>query len=160
MKVHWWILILAALLMASVSQAEYYKYTDENGVLRFTDNLQEVPKSQRKDVKEYREIKSDDAAQPGSRTEDAAEAEAPVEDMKTREEALRNEKAVLDQEYEALDTEKRVLEAESKKTRSKSENKKFEARIEAYNARTADYEEKRLVFKEKVDAFNADVKTQ
>ncbi|MBW2177111.1 MAG: DUF4124 domain-containing protein [Deltaproteobacteria bacterium] len=156
MKVHWWILILAALLMASVSQAEYYKYTDENGVLRFTDNLQEVPKSQRKDVKEYWEIKSDDAAQPGSPTEDAAEAE----DMKTREETLRNEKAVLDQEYEALDTEKRVLEAESKKTRSKSENKKFEARIEAYNARTADYEEKRLVFKEKVDAFNADVKTQ
>jgi membrane-associated HD superfamily phosphohydrolase len=35
--------------------AEFYKYKDSTGVLRFTDNLSEVPENQRKSVDKYKE---------------------------------------------------------------------------------------------------------
>lgn len=159
MKVYLWIVMLVILLTASFSLAEYYKYTDENDVVRFTDNLQEVPQSQRKHVKEYVEIQSDDGNVQLEAPTENADGEAGV-DIKKREEGLRSEKAVLDKEYEALAVEREELEAAAKKPRTAAGNKKFEAQIEAYNARTAEYEKKRLDFKKKVDAFNTAVDAQ
>ena len=37
---------------------EYYQYRDENGVLRFTDDLASVPPDQRPDVKTHQSIES------------------------------------------------------------------------------------------------------
>jgi len=140
--------------MSSLSHAEYYKYTDGDGVLHFTDNILEVPQSQRKDVKQYQEIKPGDKApsdEPGDVDEEA------VGDIKKREETLMAEKAVLDKEYEALAAEKKILEEAAEKSRNYADNQKFEAQIEAFNARTTDYEKRRSAFKVKVDAFNAEV---
>jgi clan AA aspartic protease (TIGR02281 family) len=44
-----WILIIGLLLLrtAPSSAAEYYRWIDQNGVVHFTDNLQNVPEKQR-----------------------------------------------------------------------------------------------------------------
>lgn len=148
--------IPAVLLLVSVSQAEYYKYTDEKGVVHFTDNLLEVPQSQRGALKAYDEIKSTDE----DREDAVSGAAGGKSDIMERENSLRSEKDFLDEEYEALAAAKTALEEESQKPRTNAEDEAFTDRIEAYNAKTADYEKKRMAFKEKVDAFNADAKAQ
>ena len=52
------ILILMTLIsMISIPAcAEFYKYRDANGVLRFTDNLMDVPEDQRENLKSYTEV--------------------------------------------------------------------------------------------------------
>jgi len=54
------------LFVSSISFAEFYKYKDLNGVLRFTDNLSEVPEEQRPKAdiyKEYVPVKPDTNAE-------------------------------------------------------------------------------------------------
>lgn len=48
-------LCLAVLLFANPVLGEFFKYRDSNGVLRFTDNLAEVPPDQRPKAKSYKE---------------------------------------------------------------------------------------------------------
>jgi hypothetical protein len=43
------------LFVSTICFAEFYKYKDSNGILRFTDNLAEVPESQRPKVDKYNE---------------------------------------------------------------------------------------------------------
>ena len=53
-------LLLGALAMIlclpASSSAEFYKYRDANGNLRFTDNLAEVPPDQRPEVDRYKQV--------------------------------------------------------------------------------------------------------
>jgi hypothetical protein len=49
------LLFLICMLLPSSALAEYYQYRDQNGVLRFTDNLADVPEDQRQQIKSYTE---------------------------------------------------------------------------------------------------------
>lgn len=146
--------IPALMLMVSLAQAEYYKYTDTHGVVHYTDNILEVPKAQREALEEYQGIEST------GRQDVAVKSENATIGVKEREQALKSEKAALDKAYATLAAEKKVLEEEARKQHTAAESEAFTARVEAYNSKTADYEQKRMVFKEKVDAFNAEVKAQ
>ncbi len=52
------LIVLFLLSTAVSSSAEIYKYRDAKGVLRFTNNLQEVPKDQREKVDSFHEIET------------------------------------------------------------------------------------------------------
>ena len=52
------IFIIIVLLSAPAS-AQFYKYIDEDGNIRFTDDINQVPKQQRTTVKSYEEAVSD-----------------------------------------------------------------------------------------------------
>lgn len=49
------LLFLICMLLPSSVLAEYYQYRDQNGVLRFTDNLADVPEDQREQIERYTE---------------------------------------------------------------------------------------------------------
>ncbi len=49
------LLFLICMLLPSSVLAEYYQYRDQNGVLRFTDNLADVPEDQRQQIESYTE---------------------------------------------------------------------------------------------------------
>ena len=51
-------MLLILLVLPMLASAEIYKYRDQNGVLRFTDNLTEVPVDQRENIDQYQEIKT------------------------------------------------------------------------------------------------------
>jgi hypothetical protein len=144
MRCFLWIFVSLLLLATDSSFAEFYKYRDENGVVRFTDNILEVPKSQQIKVETYPEIQF---------LEEAGEA-AEVESMDDIEKRLRAQKERLDKEYSELSAERQQLEEAAKIARTKTENDAFEKEIEDFNLRLQQYEEQRLLFKEKVDAFN------
>jgi hypothetical protein len=55
MRLLYALLFLICMLLPSSVLAEYYQYRDQNGVLRFTDNLADVPEDQRQQIERYTE---------------------------------------------------------------------------------------------------------
>jgi hypothetical protein len=55
MRLLYALLFLICMWLPSSALAEYYQYRDQNGVLRFTDNLADVPEDQRQQIKSYTE---------------------------------------------------------------------------------------------------------
>ncbi len=55
MRLLYTLLFLICMLLPSSVLAEYYQYRDQNGVLRFTDNLADVPEDQREQIERYTE---------------------------------------------------------------------------------------------------------
>ena len=144
MRCFLWTFVILLFLVSNSSYAEYYKYRDKNGVVRYTDNPLEIPKDQQENVKAYREIKV---------LEEAGEV-AEVESMADIEQKLRAQKSVLDKEYQGLAAERQQLEKEAKIDRTGAEYEAFEKKIVDFNLRLQQYEEKRLLFKEKADVYN------
>jgi type IV secretory pathway VirB10-like protein len=55
---------LLAFPWAPSAEAAFYKYTDKNGVVHFTDRLESIPSEYRNQIKEYKEIKQPEAPPP------------------------------------------------------------------------------------------------
>jgi len=59
-----WIMVLLLIVGTSEAWAEFYRYVDESGVVRFTDDLGQVPVNQRPGVQEYQESSGNTADRP------------------------------------------------------------------------------------------------
>ena len=151
------ILLIALFLMAVAmpSSAEIYKYRDADGVLRFTNNLQEVPKDQREKVQSYGEIKT--KKEPAAATEQEGTAGEQNNEAAQQAEELKKEKELLDAEYAQLEEDRKLLVEMSQKERSDEEDAELRQNIESFNARIKEYEDKLKVFEDKVGEFNAQV---
>jgi len=55
MKKLTWTIVLIFLLLAGPVTAQFYRYIDQNGNLRFTDDLNKVPTEQRVTIRGYHE---------------------------------------------------------------------------------------------------------
>jgi len=148
-------LILAGSCIISFSYpvfAEFYRYTDENGVVRFTDNMLEVPEAQRKAAGRYSEsTSSDDNNTGGNNAEVTTEEKA---DTSVKKEGGKKASEVMYEEYVNLQSEREALEREFKEKESKftpEELKGYNDRVKSYNDRLTDYERKRESL-EKIDA--------
>ncbi len=148
------LIVLFLLSTAVSSSAEIYKYRDAKGVLRFTNNLQEVPKDQREKVDSFHEIET--KVEP---EEDPAGSAAKTleSDMGKQAEALTNEKELLDSEYAQLEEDRKSLVEMSQEEKSAEEDAAFRQQIESFNARIKAYDEKLKDFEEKVGQYNAQV---
>jgi len=148
------LLLVALSLIPMPVFAEFYKYKDANGVLRFTDNLLEVPKDQRDKIQTYKEVVT---PEPEPDISDVQKEDAALKNQNNRAEQINSEREVLEQSFKALDAERKsILESPT----SPQEQEAYEAhkqRIEAFNARIKAYEEQRKMFQAKVDAYNAEI---
>ena len=151
--------IALILLIPAWSAAEIYKYRDQSGVMRWTNNLNEVPIEQRPQVTILKETqsaapKSDEGEAAGS---EQAVARATAGELAQRIQALDTEKAVLEQEYQALMQENQALEKIAQQARANPEEfEAYQQRVKALNSKIEAYEVKRKAFQEKVTAFHAD----
>ena len=55
---------LLAFASAPSAEGAFYKYTDKNGVVHFTDRLESIPSEYRNQIKEYKEIEQPEAPPP------------------------------------------------------------------------------------------------
>ncbi len=169
------LLFLICMWLPSSVLAEYYQYRDQNGVLRFTDNLADVPKDQRQQIESYTESEAfvmteeesleylqDTSVQEetGEDMDDAdqiEETDTGRDDSLAQLKKLNQMKAALDEEFAELMEEKQVLlqYKESKKSISVKEAKAYQKKVTLLNQRITDFEERRQVFKKEADAFNA-----
>jgi len=150
--------------------AEFYKYRDQNGVLRFTDNIADVPKDQRVGVETRQEIKSNETPADFSQTtrpevEERQKALATPVFQEPQDEAellsaqeLSQKKAALDEEYANLMKEKRALLESKKNIKNVSGSKAYNKKAEVLNQKIADFDKRRQAFTKQADAFNQKMK--
>jgi chromosome segregation ATPase len=143
--------LLVLLALPVLVSAEIYKYRDPNGVLRFTDNLSEVPAAQRENIEQYQEIKTPVGTL--EQTPADASEQAVVQDSKAVEKELTDEKEVLDNEYNQLTETRKSLEAAPRPS-TPEESADYEKKIRDYNMQLKSYETKLNVFREKLEAYN------
>lgn len=169
-------LLLAGILVLLTSPVwgEYYQYTDENGVLRYTDNIAAIPPDQRPKVKIYESVKSSPVQEksdvrataragasltPASADQDIIpDAAGRWTDRLARQaeaaEGLDRIQADLNQTFMSLQNEKMALEAKATTTASGD----YQKQVDALNAKIARYESQLLEFREKEKAYNAQYK--
>lgn len=153
---------LAALVCAAPATglAEYYKYRDSNGIIRFTDNLAEVPPDQRGDAQRYEEfVTSPDEKKPvvtpaaksapKDRSGSANRTTASVNQLNAR-------RQTLDSQYRGLLDEKRALETERARVKTRREVESYNRRVQTLNEKIAAYEKRRAAFEKQTEALNAD----
>jgi len=146
-------LILAIGCIISFSYpayAEFYRYKDENGVVRFTDNMLEVPEAQRKEAGRYFEATSPDDNNTGGNNAEITEEKADT----VKKEEGKKASEIMYEEYMRIQSEKEALEREFKEKESKftpEEFKIYNDKVKSYNDRLNDYERKRETL-EKIDA--------
>ena len=164
MRWRYLMLTLVMVWFASPVHAEFYRYRDKNGVLRFTDNIVDVPKDQRKGANKY-----ETAAPPGEQEQSRAAGEAgsqaaapapkpeePSIEIPPGPEAdrLNKIKAELDKEHAELLVKKSAL---NKETDIYSSNEKFEAykaKVTRFNLRKEAYEKRVEAFERELEAYS------
>lgn len=158
------IALIVLLLSPTPAFAEFYKYRDANGVLRFTDNLAEVPQDQRPNVSRYQQVEDFQApaAQPPEATEanqrekreSESESGRQAAEISARYKELNQKKAALDQEYTELTAAQQALAEERKSANTNSEVTALNQKVQQLNERIAAFEQKRSDFEQEVKAFN------
>jgi predicted RNase H-like nuclease (RuvC/YqgF family) len=145
--------------ITTLAGAEYYKYHDENGNLRFTDDISTIPESQRKSVEQFESTTSnirETPTNPTTRTP-PAEAVVPPGDVSytVRAKELNRIQEKLHKTRMALEKEKAELEARAPAENATNKEKiAYSEKIEALNAKIDQYSKEVNAFEEKVDAFN------
>jgi hypothetical protein len=171
------VIMIGSFLSAHPVWAEMYRYKDAGGVVRFTDNLADVPEKQRTGMTVYENEPSSDATsatdQPSGQNAmsgqnlklpEKPKSADPLADS-PQSEALSNDPSRIDQFLKiktALDAENAqnvkasLALSEEKKTLSGTDAiKAYNERVNALNARVDDYEKRRAAFQKEVEAFDA-----
>jgi hypothetical protein len=166
--------LVVSLVFAGTAGAQFYKYIDKQGNVRFTDDINHVPENQRSKARSYVEFhhpqppasESGDGAekQPGptpgpleapaialdsaSADRDSLEAaKAHIEEMKKK----------LDAEYQALRREEEVISKGKEGRKTREEINDYNKRVEAFNQRAAKYENQSDELRKMADGYNARV---
>jgi hypothetical protein len=164
--------IVLCLSMTIPASAEFYKYYDPDGNLRFTDDINQVPPDQRQSVKTYSEVESEseEQASPGATPPAALQDETAADEVETSEgqpfdyeqriKELDATKLELANEYKALMEENARL-AELKKTvKTPEQVKQYNEGVKALNQKLKEHDRKRKAFFSAVEEYNAKVDSQ
>jgi len=144
-------ILLILLALPVLASAEIYKYRDQNGVLRFTDNLAEVPPAQREAVEQYQEIRT--PAEAVEQTPAPVSEKDAVQDARSVEKELTHEKEALDHEYSQLMEMRKSIEGAPQPGTSE-EMDAHNKEAQDYNIRLKIYEVKLKAFREKLEAYH------
>ncbi|UCH23731.1 MAG: DUF4124 domain-containing protein [Deltaproteobacteria bacterium] len=157
---------LVILFFSVTASAEIYKFYDEQGNVHFTDDYNKIPIDQRKNVKGYKEILSEEAGEetaeadresPGEKEQSpSAEAgESGKFDFDTKIKEFDRRKQELALEYESLMAESAKLTQEKAKAKTAADVKLYNTRVSDLNRKIKEHDRKRKEFFDEVDAYNA-----
>ena len=116
------VFILLILNVALNLQAEFYKYVDENGNVKYTDDINEVPEAQRSNIHSYVESQSREVPEQQEAVEHQAEPEqaGPVEQQANVPDLLENDPESLEDHRAHLEQMKMEIELEAKMVKMKN----------------------------------------
>ncbi|NQT69580.1 MAG: hypothetical protein HQ552_08365 [Desulfobacteraceae bacterium] len=163
------VLIVAWLL--SPVYAEFYRYTGENGAVLYTDNIADVPESQREKIDRYNEPKDfltpEELADKAKRETRLQESDRKAsQDAKERKNTatgqVLNQSLVeefnridteLSKEYSDLMKERTILEKGKTDLKTAKQINAYRKKVTDFNRRIADYEKRRKELQERIDAY-------
>jgi len=152
------LLIVFWVLFPISTYAEIYRYTDQNGVLRFTDNIGNVPENQREDILTYSD--TDNTSKPKKQVQDAVEHRTETNKFqqdRPLEDRLIKIKAELDKEHAKLMKHLESFSKEREILSTQTTSKDYKEKVKYFNERLTDYEKRRRLFQKKLDAYNAKI---
>jgi hypothetical protein len=159
--------LISFLLFSGSAFAEFYKYTDEDGNIRFTDDINQVPAEQRSKIRSYVESQSEEVSEQATKQENPEQSEpqsnipdlseenaeeGSLDELKSRIDQIKEE---LDQEYAALMKEKDQLAEERKEVKDKAQIESYNKKIESYNKRGEEFMKKQKERDALIQDFNA-----
>jgi chromosome segregation ATPase len=159
------------MLFSPVASAESYKYYDEQGNVHFTDDYNKVPVDQRKNVKGYKEVISDETDGVNPETEETEGESQEEETQNPTDEAAKSAKynfeakiKEFDQrkdelalEYESLMQQNSALAQEKKKAKTAVDIKRYNERAADLNRRLKEHDSKRKQLFSEVEDYNTKV---
>lgn len=173
------IAIAAFCLLGAVAVAgEYYKYVDENGVVRFTDDFNQIPPALQQQAEKYSGVAATATTESGEVPSTTPEPPAPQPaqealpataapvaaadagdptppaDLETWRQQLEGQKRELDTAQAGLTEEMTALESQKEKAKSKAEIKAYNDRVIELNRKIEAYENERLKLNEAVRSYN------
>ncbi len=171
MRIFSFLIVLVLLWLPGPISAEYYKYRDQNGVLRYTDNLADIPEDQRPKMEtrdqaedflspQERAAKARKEADERRKALTASEIqEKPSETLTSSSgggsaEQMRSTRDALEAEYAEMMKAKQALEAKRNTLVTAVQVKAYQKEVTQLNAKVAAFEKRREAFKQEVDAFN------
>ena len=180
MKRFVFVVMMGVFLSSPPVWAEMYRYKDAGGVIRFTDNLADVPEKQRQGISVYenapspavpsaaeqpsgrnttngQNLKMSEKPQSGDSAADSPQSEEFSNDP-SRIDLLLKIKTALDAENAQFVKESLALSEEKKTLSGSAAIKVYNEKINALNARVEDYEKRRAAFQKEADAFDATLK--
>lgn len=161
-----WMIVAILLMTAMPASADFYRYIDANGAVRYTDDLNQVPPDQREEVPNYEESKTtvttpaqtaNPSTEPAPATPKTDEPPVTEADLDQQRASLKDRKQELDRSYEEIRKERQDLIATSKYTTSKARAKEIMDRKAALEKKIRQYEDARKKYEADVTAYNQKV---
>jgi hypothetical protein len=162
----------AVLLSAPPALAQFYRYVDANGHVRFTDNVNQVPEKQRNAARSYVESpgtpadatdaggtaarKASAPAAPAAEVAVAAPSEGEESPDATRS-RIEGMKKQVESQYQALLKEKEALAKEKEARKTREQVADYNRRVEAFNQSAGAYDAKSEELRKLVEVYNARV---
>jgi hypothetical protein len=157
------------LFSAAPTLAQFYRYVDANGHVRFTDNINQVPEKQRVAARSY--VESTSAAVEAKAADESADRKAPAtaapvemavaapvasEDPSDSAKGRMDDmKKQVEAQYQALLKEKDALAKEKETRKTREQVADYNKRVEAFNQSAGAYEAKSNDLRKLVDEYNA-----
>ena len=165
MKFIKWVTIIIIISFPGMASGEFFKYLDQDGNVRYTDDLSQVPENQRESVPGYTESQSsaktpavvkplekDETKKPPSAESiDETEVKLTGKELKARREALRKEHDILIQRQRELSSNTK------KRFKSKAKAKEYKREQNELNELIRRYEETRKAYEADVKIHNANI---
>lgn len=143
-----------------IASGEIYRYFDNNGTIRFTDDLNMVPLDQRLTAGEYDELQS---ALPAAEAPAAPEPSEPIPTLETEADIIEASRK-LNATRDSLEAERtRLIQIQEGlqnargATTSKAKAKQHADEVAQFNKETEAYEEKRQSYEKELARYNAQV---
>jgi hypothetical protein len=174
MKKFAWTVAITFLLLGGPASAQFYRYIDQNGNLRFTDDINKVPIEQRANIREYREsgkrptqpssksmtspekspteIAKPDSSQQNNALSTGAHGTGSDEELRARIEKMIEQ---VEAEYQALTKEKDALANRRALIKNWEELDAFNQSVDAFNQHAENYEKMSNRLKNLIDEYNA-----
>jgi len=145
-----------------ISNSEFYKYTDKNGNIRFTDNLNDIPEKERPKSKKYHELEFQEKLKKKISEEPQHSQKELFDTYLSTLEKRNNYRRILKDEEQKLNDEFLLLIKEKKKLQKQENNKdnvkEYNSSVLELNKKIMAYDLKRQTLQKKIDEYNKVVK--
>jgi hypothetical protein len=173
MKKLTWTIVIVFLVFGGPVAAQFYRYIDHKGNLRFTDDYNKVPVEQRANIREYHETGKGSASPFKETVTETEKAQTPSAEssvtptiglvataddgtisLKEFRTQIDKMKELLDAEYLTLAKEKDTLAQKRDLKKTRKELAAYNTSVDAFNQRAENYEKMSGKLSKLVDEYN------